>query len=181
MQCAWIRLSCFFARGGEGLNLCFFFAGRDAKYAILKALFCLRGLLLRHVGLYIFKVFTKKSRIRCSNTVGDKISSRMPFGGVYEKNEAFLIDLYLGVTSHLYPSDVSWTSLRRLWDVHVTSRWNSCEIPAQPLRPPCDRRATAERPPRYAEIRRRPPRFLRRLSRKLQSKRLFSVYRVYIM
>ena len=38
----------------------------------------------------------------------------MPFGGVYEKNEAFLIDLYLGVTSHLYPSEVSWTSLRRL-------------------------------------------------------------------
>ena len=92
----------------------FFFAGRDAKYAIVMTLFWLRGLLLRHVGLYIFKVFKKKSMIRCSNTVDNKISSRMPFGGVYEKNEAFLIDLYLGVTSHLYPSEVSWTSLRRL-------------------------------------------------------------------
>ena len=34
----------------------FFFAGRDAKYAIVMTLFWLRGLLLRHVGLYIFKV-----------------------------------------------------------------------------------------------------------------------------
>lgn len=92
----------------------FFFAGPDAKYAILMTLFWLRGLLLRHVVLHIFEVFTKKSMIRCSNTVGEKISSRMPFGGVYEKNEDFLIDLYLGLTSHLYPSDVSWTSLRRL-------------------------------------------------------------------
>ena len=154
MQCAWIRLSCFFARGGEGLNLCFFlqvempntrywrpfFVCADFFCATLGCIFsrCLR----KSRGLDVAILLATKYRVGCLSGVFTK------------KNEAFLIDLYLGVTSHLYPSDVSWTSLRRLWDVHVTSRWNSCEIPAQPLRPPCDRRATAERPPRYAGDRR---------------------------